>query len=66
MMVSNDESTNELKLHLGEGVDIDKHGAEKLMNGMRQLAREYMLDFDIRSFGKHIEPKNYAYKLPKI
>ena len=35
------------------------------MNGMRQLAREYMLDFDIRSFGKHIEPKNYAYKLQK-
>jgi len=65
MMVSIDESTNELKLHLGEGVDIDKPGAEKLMNGMRQLAREYMLDFDIRSFGKHIEPKNYAYKLQK-
>ena len=65
MMVSIDEGTNELKLHLGEGVDIDKPGAEKLMNGMRQLAREYMLDFDIRSFGKHIEPKNYAYKLQK-
>ena len=30
MMVSIDESTNELKLHLGEGVDIDKPGAEKI------------------------------------
>jgi len=63
MMVSIDEGTNEVKLHFGEGVDIDKPKAEKLMNSLRQLSREYMLDFDMRSFGKHIEPKNYAYKL---
>ena len=60
MMVSIDEGTNEVKLHFGEGVDIDKPQAEKLMNSLRQLSREYMLDFDMRSFGKHIVPKNYA------
>ena len=65
MMVSIDESSKEVKLHFGEGVDIDKPKAEKIMNSLKNLSREYMLDFDVRSFGKHIEPKNYAYKLEK-
>tara|TARA_B100000085_G_scaffold167239_1_gene152116 strand:+ start:565 stop:2013 length:1449 start_codon:yes stop_codon:yes gene_type:complete len=65
MMVSIDESSKEVKLHFGEGVDIDKPKAEKIMNSLKNLSREYMLDFDVRSFGKHIEPKNYAYKLDK-
>ena len=65
MMVSIDESSKEVKLHFGEGVDIDKPKAEKIMNSLKNLSREYMLDFDVGSFGKHIEPKNYAYKLEK-
>ena len=65
MMVSIDEASKEVKLHFGEGVDIDKPKAEKLMNSLRNLSREYMLDFDVRSFGRHIEPKNYAYKVEK-
>lgn len=65
MMVTIDESSKEVKLHFGEGVDIDKPKAEKIMNSLKNLSREYMLDFDVRSFGKHIEPKNYAYKLDK-
>ena len=65
MMVSIDESSKEVKLHFGEGVDIDKPKAEKIMNSLKNLSREYMLDFDVRSFGRHIEPKNYAYKLDK-
>ena len=35
------------------------------MNSLRNLSREYMLDFDVRSFGRHIESKNYAYKVEK-
>ena len=65
MMVTIDEASKEVKLHFGEGVDIDKPKAEKLMNSLRNLSREYMLDFDVRSFGRHIEPKNYAYKVEK-
>jgi hypothetical protein len=65
MMVSIDESSKEVKLHFGEGVDIDKPKAEKIMNSLKNLSREYMLDFDVRSFGRHIEPKNYAYKIDK-
>ena len=63
MMVNIDDSTQELKFHIGEDVDIDKPGINNMMKQLKSLARTNMLDFDIRSFGKHIEPKNYAYKV---
>ena len=63
MMVHIDGTTNELKFHIGEDVDIDNPKINNMMNQLKSLARTNMLDFDIRSFGKHIEPKNYAYKV---
>jgi hypothetical protein len=63
MMVHIDGATNELKFHIGEDVDIDNPKINNMMNQLKSLARTNMLDFDIRSFGKHIEPKNYAYKV---
>lgn len=63
MMVHIDGSTNELKFHIGEDIDIDNEQIHNMMNQLKSLARTNMLDFDIRSFGKHIEPKNYAYKV---
>ena len=63
MMVNIDDSTQELKFHIGEDVDIDKPDINNMMKQLKSLARTNMLDFDIRSFGKHIEPKNYAYKI---
>lgn len=63
MMVNIDDSTQELKFHIGEDVDIDKPGINNMMKQLKSLARTNMLDFDIRSFGKHIKPKNYAYKV---
>ena len=63
MMVHIDGSTNELKFHIGEEVAIDNPKISNMMNQLKSLARTNMLDFDIRSFGKHIEPKNYAYKV---
>ncbi len=63
MMVHIDDNTNELKFHIGEDVDIDNPEINNMMNQLKSLARTNMLDFDTRSFGKHIEPKNYAYKV---
>ena len=63
MMVHIDGNTNELKFHIGEDVAIDNPEINSMMNQLKSLARTNMLDFDIRSFGKHIEPKNYAYKV---
>ena len=63
MMVHIDDTTNELKFHIGEDVDIDNESVNNMMKQLKSLAHTNMLDFDIRSFGKHIEPKNYAYKV---
>ena len=63
MMVHIDDNTNELKFHIGEDVDIDNPKINNMMSQLKSLARTNMLDFDTRSFGKHIEPKNYAYKV---
>jgi len=63
MMVHIDDSTNELKFHIGEDIDIDNESVNNMMTQLKSMARTNMLDFDIRSFGKHIEPKNYTYKI---
>lgn len=63
MMVHLDDDSGELKLHLGETTDIGEDNIDKLIKTMRTIARTNMIDFDIRTFGKHIEPKNYAYKI---
>ena len=63
MMVHIDDNTNELKFHIGEDIDIDNESVNNMMTQLKTMARTNMLDFDIRSFGKHIEPKNYAYKV---
>jgi hypothetical protein len=63
MMVHIDDSTKKLKFHIGEDIDIDNEQIDNMMKQLKSLARTNMLDFDIRSFGKHIEPKNYAYKV---
>ena len=65
MMVHLDDDSGELKLHLGETTDIGEDNIDKLIKTMRTIARTNMIDFDIRTFGKHIEPKNYAYKIEK-
>ena len=63
IMVQIDEDSKEIKYHLGEQVDIDNSQVHTIMKSLKNISREYMLDFDIRTFGKHIEPKNYAYKV---
>ena len=63
MMVHIDDSTKELKFHIGEDIDIDNPDINNMMKQLKTMARTNMLDFDIRSFGKHIEPKNYTYKI---
>ncbi len=63
MMVHIDDSAKELQFHVGEHVDIDKTEVSSMMKNLRQIAHSNMLDFDVRSFGKRIKPKNYAYKI---
>ena len=64
-MVHLQDDSEEIKLHLGETTDIDDERISRLIKTMRTIARTNMIDFDIRTFGKHIEPKNYAYEIEK-
>ena len=63
LMVFLNDGDEELKFHMGEMVDIDDPKVSKIMKSLRNIAREYMLDFDIRTFGKTIEQKNYSNKI---
>ena len=63
MMIFIDEESHELNVDLGEKTDLDNSQVKKLVNMMKDTARSNLLDFNTKSFGKHIEPKNYAYKI---
>jgi hypothetical protein len=63
VMIFVDDKSDDIKIHIGEDVDINEPKISKIIKLIKNLARSYMLDFDIRTFGKHIEPKNYAYNI---
>jgi len=63
MVVFLDDNEGTLNLHVGEGLSINDSIVDKLRNNLRDMARDNTLDFDIRTFGEKIQPKNYAYKI---
>ncbi len=65
IMIFLDDETSEIKFHIGEDVDIDTSSVSKLIKLVKNLARSNLMDFDIRTFGKHIEPKNYVFNIEK-
>ena len=63
-MVHLDPDNSEIKLHQGAEKTDEK---VKGINNIKHIAKSYMLDFDLRIFGKELTPKNYAFKIdPKI
>jgi len=63
VMVFLDDKTGELKFHMGEGISLEDPIVSKISKNLKMLSRENMLDFDIRTFGKRIEPRHYGYKI---
>ena len=63
IMIFVDDNSDEIKFHIGEDVDIDNPRVSKLITLVKNLSRNNLMDFDIRTFGKHIEPKNYTYNI---
>ena len=63
LMVFIDEESHDLNVDLGEKTDLDNPQVKKLVNMLKDTARSNLLDFNTKSFGKHIEPKNYAFKI---
>ena len=65
IMIFIDDNSSEIKFHIGEDVDIDTPSVSKLVKLVKNLSSSNLMDFDIRTFGKHIEPKNYTYNIEK-
>ncbi|MDA8882953.1 hypothetical protein N9I00_00940 [bacterium] len=63
IMIFIDDNSSEIKFHIGENVDINTPKVEKMINLIKNLSKSNLMDFDIRTFGKHIEPKNYTYNI---
>jgi hypothetical protein len=63
VMIFLDDSTGEIKFHMGENVSLEDPTVSKISKNMKLLARKNLLDFDIRTFGKRIEPRHYGYKI---
>ena len=63
IMVFVDSGNQELNVDLGEDTDLDDPQVKKLVDMLKDTARSNLIDFNTKSFGKHIEPKNYAYKI---
>jgi hypothetical protein len=63
IMIFIDDNSSEIKFHIGEDVDIDTPSISRLVKLVKNLSRSNLMDFDIRTFGKHIEPKNYTYNI---
>ena len=63
IMVFIDGEKQELNVDLGEKTDLDDPQVKKLVDMMKETARSNLIDFNTKSFGKHIEPKNYAFKI---
>lgn len=63
MMIVLDDNEKTIKFHMGEEVSIKHPMISKMHKNLKSMAMDHMLDFDIRSFGKRIEPKSYGYKI---
>lgn len=60
MMINVDDQNNEIKMHKGPETGEDM---QKLTDSLRSIAKNNLLDFDLREFGKEIKPKNYTFRL---
>tara|TARA_X000000950_G_scaffold278013_1_gene368284 strand:+ start:20702 stop:23107 length:2406 start_codon:yes stop_codon:yes gene_type:complete len=62
LMIHIDDDLGEVNFHKGEE---SLKEIETVVGNVKQIAQNNLLDFNIKQFGKTIEPKNYVYKLNK-
>ena len=62
LMIHIDDDLGEVNFHKGEE---SLKEIETVVGNVKKIAQNNLLDFNIKQFGKTIEPKNYVYKLNK-
>jgi hypothetical protein len=63
-MITLDEDTNTIKIN--KNSDLELEDLEGIMKQMKNLARENMLNTQVKVFGKEITPKDFAYQAKKF
>lgn len=59
LMVTIDEDENSVEFT--KGVSVDDEAVAPLQKGVRRLTDEFMMDFDLKVFGRAIRPRHYSY-----
>ena len=54
-----DETTNEIVVNLSKDTDIK--GVKSLLSSIRNLANRHIIEYTVKTFGKSIEPRDFAY-----
>jgi len=63
-MITLDEETNTIKINKNSNLELED--LEGIMKQMKNLARENMLNTQVKVFGKEITPKDFAYQAKKF
>jgi hypothetical protein len=53
-------SDSEVKLYLSQSTDV--RGISKLINTLRQITTRYNVLFNVRKYGRELQPKDFAYQ----
>lgn len=59
-----DETTNEIIVNLSSGTDIKD--VKPMLAAIRNLANRYIIEYTVKTFGKSIEPRDFAYQAKSI
>ena len=54
-----DETTNEIVVNLSKDTDIKT--VKEMLSSIRNLANRYIIEYTVKTFGKSIEPRDFAY-----
>jgi hypothetical protein len=55
-----DETTNEIVVNLSKDSDITE--LQPMLSSIRNLANRYIIEYTVKTFGKSISPKDFAYQ----
>lgn len=55
-----DETTNEIVINLSSGTDIA--AIKPMLAAIRNLANQYIIEYTVKTFGKSIRPRDFAYQ----
>jgi hypothetical protein len=59
-----DETTNEIVVNLSKGTDIK--AVQPMLSAIRNIASRHIIEFTVKTFGKSIQPKDFAYQAKTI